>query len=91
MSYYATDYGKSANKVLEIIMDKEKEYKWEHKNWKHGHHGGGGGAFYVLGLIGALIYYLQHTSTFTDGLIGILKAIAWPAFLIHKIFTLLGM
>lgn len=59
----------------------------------HYHHGAnaGGGAVYGLGFIGALIYYLQPAVTFTDFVIGILKAMVWPAFLIHKIFTILGM
>lgn len=52
---------------------------------------GGSGAFYGLGFVGALIYYWQHTSSFVDGAMGLLKAIVWPAFLIHKIYTLLGM
>lgn len=71
-------------------MDKEDYKKWEHKNWKGMHHGKGG-AVYGLGFLGAAIYYVQHSATFLDGVIGILKAIVWPAFLIHKLFTLLGM
>ena len=53
--------------------------------------GTSGGAVYGLGLIGALIYYIQHAANFTEGLIGFLKALVWPAFLIHKVFSLLGM
>ena len=53
--------------------------------------GGAGGAVYGLGFIGALIYYIQQSQTFTEGLIGFLKAIVWPAFLIHKVFDLLKM
>ncbi len=55
------------------------------------HVGGGGGAVYGLGLIGALIYYLQHATTLWLGIIGILKALVWPAFLIYKLFELLKM
>lgn len=51
--------------------------------------GGGGGAVYGLGLIGAIIYYVQTASNLTDGLIGILKAIVWPAFLVYELFNLL--
>lgn len=50
---------------------------------------GGGGAVYGLGFIGALIYYWMHAATFLAGVIGLLKAIVWPAFLIFKVFTLL--
>ncbi len=51
--------------------------------------GGGGGAVYGLGFVGALVYYLQHATTFWAGIIGILKALVWPAFLIFKLFELL--
>jgi len=45
------------------------------------------GAVYGLGMIGAVVYYLQHATTVGEGLIGILKAIVWPAFLIYRVFT----
>lgn len=49
----------------------------------------GGGAVYGLGLIGALIYCLQHAANFSQILIGIFKALVWPAFLVYKLFELL--
>lgn len=52
--------------------------------WK-GMNCGGSGAVYGLGFVGALIYYLQHAATLGDGLLGILKAIVWPAMLIYKV------
>lgn len=39
---------------------------------------------YGLGLIGAAIYYLQHAATFWMGLLGVLKALLWPAFLVYE-------
>ncbi len=51
----------------------------------------GGGAIYGIGGIGALIYYLQNADSFGGVLLSILKAIVWPAFLIHKLFGFLGM
>lgn len=50
---------------------------------------GPSGAVYGLGLVGAAIYYIQHATTFWAGVIGILKALVWPAFLIYKVFELL--
>lgn len=44
----------------------------------------GGGAVYGIGLIGALVYFLQHASNFTEGVFGVLKAIVWPALLVYK-------
>lgn len=57
------------------------------------HHGAtaGGGAVYGLGFIGAAVYYLQHAATFWQGVLGVLRAIVWPAFLIYKVLGLLHM
>lgn len=46
---------------------------------------GATGGVYGLGAIGAAIYYLQHSTTFWDGAVGILKALLWPAFLVYKV------
>jgi hypothetical protein len=50
---------------------------------------GGGEAVYGLGFIGALIYFIQHAHSFGQGLLGFLKAIVWPAYLIYKVLELL--
>jgi hypothetical protein len=41
---------------------------------------------YGLGLIGALVYFFQHAASFGDGVIGFLKALVWPAFLVYHLF-----
>ena len=51
------------------------------KMWNHGH---GGNAVYGLGLIGALIYFIQHASGAEQTIMGILKAIVWPAILVYR-------
>lgn len=51
----------------------------------------GGGAVYGLGLIGALVYYIQQASTFWEGVIGVLKALVWPAFLVYSLLDFLNM
>lgn len=51
----------------------------------------GGGAVYVLGMIGAAIYYIQHATTFWAGVIGLLKALVWPAFLVHRALSYFGL
>ena len=48
------------------------------------------GAIYGLGLIGAAVYYIQHADSIGAGVIGLLKAIVWPAFLIYNAFQFLG-
>jgi hypothetical protein len=46
---------------------------------------GGGDAVYGLGLIGALVYYIQQADGFWSVILGILKAIVWPAFVIYDL------
>ena len=47
------------------------------------------GAFYGLGLIGVLVYYLQQVSTAGEVLAAIGKAIVWPAILAYNLFGFL--
>lgn len=51
---------------------------------------GGGDAVYGLGLIGALVYYIQHAHGFWGVILGILKALVWPAFLIYHLLKLVA-
>lgn len=54
-------------------------------------HRGGKGMMYCLGFIGAAVYYVQGAPTFWAGVIGVLKAAVWPAFLVYHFFGYLGM
>lgn len=47
-------------------------------------------AVYGLGMIGAAVYYIQHADTLWVGIIGIAKAIVWPAFVVYKVIGFLG-
>lgn len=49
----------------------------------------GSGALYGLGILGALVYFLQHATSLTDGIIGIFKAVFWPAVVLYKVLELL--
>lgn len=49
-----------------------------------------GGAVYGLGLIGAAIYFISQAATFGAGVIGFLKALVWPGFLVYEAFKALG-
>jgi hypothetical protein len=54
-------------------------------------HNGISGGVYGLAFIGALVYYIQHADTFWAGVLGVLKAIFWPAMIIYKVLELLKM
>lgn len=57
-----------------------------HKNFSKCHGGIFGG--YGLAMIGALVYYMQQAHGFGAVVTGILKAIVWPAFLVHHLLGL---
>ena len=59
------------------------------KHWSN-RGSGGGGAVYGLGLIGALIFYIQRADGFWDGVLGVLKALVWPAFLVYEALKFLA-
>ena len=60
-----------------------------HRKWHH--RSKCGSAVYCFGFIGASFYYNQHAMTFWAGVIGVLKAIVWPAFLVYKALAFLSM
>ena len=47
-------------------------------------------AIYGMGLIGALVYYLSVATSFWAGVIGVLKAVFWPGFLVYEALKALG-
>jgi len=44
------------------------------------------GAVYGLGFLGAAVYFISHATTFSMGVIGFLKALVWPGFLVYQAF-----
>lgn len=47
-------------------------------------------AVYGVGLIGAAIYYISTATGFWVGVLGVLKALVWPAFLVFEALKSLG-
>lgn len=50
-----------------------------------------GGAIYGLGAVGAIFYYILNSPSFWMGVLGILKSIVWPVFLVYELMKFLGM
>lgn len=79
-------------------MEEEiKDNKCEHcggkccgRKW-HKKGGGACGGAYGLGFVGALVFYIQHAATFGMGVLGVLKAMVWPAMLVYKLLEFLKM
>jgi len=44
-----------------------------------------GGCTYGLGFLWAVIYYISTATSFGMGVVGVLKALVWPAFLIFEL------
>ncbi|MEA2015485.1 MAG: hypothetical protein U9O59_02010 [Actinomycetota bacterium] len=53
--------------------------------------GGSGiaGVAYFMAFIGAAVYFIQGAGTFWLGVLGFLKALVWPAFLIYRLLEFL--
>jgi hypothetical protein len=49
------------------------------------------GAIYCLAFVGAVIYYIQQATGFWMGVLGVLKALVWPAMIAYKLLGFLGM
>lgn len=60
-------------------------------SWKSGGGTASGGAVYGLGLIGALVYFIGAAGNFGEGVLGVLKAIVWPALLVFEALKFLGL
>lgn len=46
---------------------------------------------YFLGFIGAAVYFMTKATTFGGVIIGLLKAMVWPAFLVYGLLKFLGL
>ncbi|WP_199512508.1 hypothetical protein [Nucisporomicrobium flavum] len=51
---------------------------------------GGGDAVYGIGLIGALVWYISQADSFGAGVVGVLKAFVWPAFLVYGLLQFIS-
>lgn len=68
---------------IEKCVDCECKKKVEVKG------GGGSCPIYGIGVIGALVYYLQGVSGFMNILTGVAKAVFWPAVLMYELLSFL--
>jgi hypothetical protein len=61
------------------------------KNRRGGAAAGASGGVYGLAFVGAAIYFIGHAASFWLGVLGFLKALVWPAFLIYGLLKHIGM
>ena len=72
-------------------IDKEIKKGCVKEKFKRPHKYRGGGCGYFLGFLGAAIYYISTATGFWIGVLGFLKAIVWPVFLVYGLLKFLGM
>lgn len=86
--------GQTWDEIGKAIGEKmEKECKdGKCKPWQEKCQGqGSSGALYGLGFLGALYYYLTTATSLWAGVIGVIKALLWPAVLVYELMKFLGM
>jgi hypothetical protein len=52
--------------------------------------GGCGGCAYFLGFLGSAIYFVSTATGFWNGVLGVLKSLVWPAFLVFEALQFLA-
>jgi len=75
-----------------VLTNQEKTWystRREKNAVKH-YNSGASGAVYGLGMIGAAIFFIGQAATFWAGVLGFLKAVVWPVFLVLKAFQALN-
>lgn len=53
--------------------------------------GGGLGGVYLMTVVGAAVYFIQAADGFWAGVLGLLKALVWPAFVVYRALELLNL
>ncbi len=48
------------------------------------------GMSYIIGFIGAVVYYISTATSFMMGVTGVLKAFVWPGILVFELLKFLG-
>ena len=73
------------------MTDDKDSSMHDHRRWKGVRDNGTSSAVYGMAFIGALVYFVQHSLSFWGVVLGIIKAIIWPAVLIYNLLEFLKM
>jgi hypothetical protein len=79
-----------ASKIAKNIKKKVKKNLKKTKGKVNIQVGKNSSAFYFLGMVGSAIYFISTADGFWDGVLGVLKSLVWPAFLIFEALSALG-
>lgn len=70
-------------------MPKQVKVPKQPKAAKQSGGGGGGSPVYGLGFIGAAVWFWNQSDDPKERAVGLLKALVWPAYLVHRAFSAL--
>ncbi len=96
-SLYRTDnrkykrIGFSHIKTEDIMTENSISTSHDHKKARTMNYTGISGGIYGMAFLGSLVYYIQHATSIWCGVLGVFKAIFWPAVLMYKVLELLRM
>ena len=79
-----------ADDSLGEIMAKNKKTKTKAKKIRCANINTKGGGFYFLGFLGAVIYYISTATGFWNGVLGVLKSLVWPVFIVFELLKFIG-
>jgi hypothetical protein len=83
---------KEIEEAIEEFVDETKKENCKGENKAmNASSNASGGAVYCLGIIGAAIYFISNATGFWMGVLGLLKAIVWPAILVFEMLKYLGL
>ena len=54
------------------------------------HYRNSGSAVYFFGMVGTAVYYISMATGFWMGVVGFLKSLVWPAFLVYELLKHAG-
>ena len=67
----------------------DKDFNEKCHGHMHGcHHAGAG---YGIGFVGDAVYFISQATTFWMGVLGFLKALVWPAYIVYGLLKFLGL
>ena len=73
---------KGVKKLENMDCGKQKSFKSRCSS-------GATGCIWFLGFVGSAVYFIQQATSFGVGVVGLLKALVWPAFLVYHLFSFL--
>jgi hypothetical protein len=74
------------NEIKEVNINVPKKAIVVNKYTEHS-----GGFIWFLGFIGAIVYYWQNANGFGEYVLGLLKAVVWPAILAYELLKHVGL